>query len=71
MEIPIWAVLVAGLVGGGFLGAFGVLVAGIHCDDRHMTLKSRPSGRLTAAARCWLGVSVRQQEQSATDYEGR
>jgi hypothetical protein len=52
-------------IGGGVLGAFLLLLVGIHTEERHMSLTGSAQSRTTASTRRLLGVTVR--EHSSTD----
>ncbi|GAA4126907.1 hypothetical protein [Actinomadura keratinilytica] len=53
-------------ISGGVLGVFVTLLAGIHAEERRMSLTGSPQSRTTASTRRLLGVTVRTRSRHGT-----
>jgi hypothetical protein len=66
-------ILIGVFLGGCALGAFGVLVVGIHIEEHRQNTNNAPhAGRSELAARHVMGVYVRKPTDSTdSDQEGK
>ncbi|GLW63986.1 hypothetical protein Arub01_22300 [Actinomadura rubrobrunea] len=58
--------LLAVFISGGVLGVFATLLAGIHAEERRMSLTHSPQSRTAASTRRLLGVTVRPHSPHTT-----
>ena len=66
MPTGLLVLLLAVFLSGGVLGVFVTLLAGIHSEERRMSLTGSPQSRTAASTRRLLGVTVRAQSHSGT-----
>lgn len=65
-------ILAAAFLGGCVLGAFAVLVVGIHVEEHRRNANAPHVGRSELAARQFMGVYVRKPNDSIRpDQEGK
>jgi hypothetical protein len=64
MEFLALIIAASTLIASAVALVLALVVASIHREDRHMSLKEAPATRLEGAARRLLGVGVRQPDDS-------